>query len=201
MTTRALMQAAAVLCTATACMAQTQSNLSERALREYQAKQFTEAERDLRELIAREPSNIYAQFYLGQTLFMQEKYANATAPFEKARDLEKAGTTLSADQHRILTDQLVIAYGVSGQLGKTHALLDEAIRSDPGYPMNYYNLACAFAEENNKPKMLANLDLAFQRKSSMLAGEQMPDPRIDSSFQKYRGDADFVELMKKIGLK
>jgi hypothetical protein len=66
--------------------------------------------------------------------------------------------------------------------------------------LNYYNRACAFAEEGVKTKALANLDLAFQRKANVLKGEQMPDPRLDSLFKKYALDADFVKLMKKLGL-
>jgi hypothetical protein len=46
-------------------------------------------------------------------------------------------------------------------------------------------VACAFAEEGDKGKALANLSLAFERKEHALKGEQMPDPRSDSSFQKY----------------
>lgn len=95
--------------------------------------------------------------------------------------------------------ELVIAYGESGNLKKVHALLDDAIRQDPDYPLNYYNLACAFAEEGDKAKMLANLSTAFQYKDHVLKGEQMPDPRTDDSFQKYVHDEDFVKLMKQLG--
>lgn len=35
----------------------------------------------------------------------------------------------------------------------------------------------------------------------VLKGEQMPDPRSDSSFQKYVRDEDFVKLMKTLGFK
>jgi hypothetical protein len=73
--------------------------------------------------------------------------------------------------------------------------------SIPDYPLNYYNLACAYAEEGNKAGVLRNLQLAFDRKANILKGEQMPDPRADSSFQKYIHDADFVALMKKLGHK
>jgi tetratricopeptide (TPR) repeat protein len=134
-------------------------------------------------------------------LFKQEKYGAAVGPYEKARVLERKGAALSQDQHRILVDQLAMAYGISGQLKKVHELLDEAVEWDPKYPLNYYNLACAFAEEANKPKMLANLALAFQRRSHVLKGEQMPDPRSDSSFQKYVHDVDFLKLMKTLGFK
>lgn len=175
--------------------------LSERALQEFREGKYNEAERDFREVTKADPSNIYAQVYLGQTFFKEEKYADAVGPYEKARALEKSGKSLSSDQHRILIDQLVMAYGISSQLKKAHGLLDEAIPQDPEYPLNYYNLACAFAEEGNKDKMLANLALAFQHKDHMLQGEQMPDPRSDSSFQKYVRDDDFSKLMKALGFK
>ena len=48
-------------------------------------------------------------------------------------------------------------------------------------------------------KALANLSLAFQHKDSVLKGEKKPDPRTDSSFQKYVRDDDFIVLMKKLG--
>jgi hypothetical protein len=79
--------------------------------------------------------------------------------------------------------------------------LDVAIQQDPEYPLNYYNLACAFAEEGDKNKALANLSLAFQHKDNVLKGEKMPDPRTDSSFQKYLRDEDFLKLMARLGYK
>ena len=173
--------------------------LAEQAQQEYRAKQFAAAERDFRELTVQNPSNIYMQIYLGQTLFEQQKFAEALQPFQKALDLERTGNKLTSDQHRILVDQLVMSYGISGDLKKARALLDSAIQQDPEYPLNYYNLACAFAEEGNKNQALANLTLAFQHKGNVLKGEEMPDPRADSSFRKYVQDDDFIELMKKLG--
>lgn len=82
-----------------------------------------------------------------------------------------------------------------------HELLDDAIATDPEYPLNYYNLACAFAEEGSKGKMLTNLDLAFKHKDHLLKSEQMPDPRTDPSFRRYEQDADFIRLTKDLGLK
>ncbi len=117
--------------------------LSERALQEFREGKYSEAERDFREITRADPSNIYAQVYLGQTLFKEEKYLDAVGPYEKARAIEKGGKVLSSDQRRILVDQLVMAYGISGQLKKAHELLDESIPQDPDYPLNYYNLACA----------------------------------------------------------
>jgi hypothetical protein len=73
---------------------------------------------------------------------------------------------------------------------------------EPGLRLRFakVGLACAYAEEGDKAKALANLQLAFDRKGNIVKGEEMPDPRADSSFQKYVRDSDFVGLMKKVGL-
>ena len=186
------------------CLAQapqSSEKLMEKARQEYAAGKFADAERDLRELTKRDPSNIEGHVYLGQALFRQEKYTESVLSYQKARELERSGSTLTLDQHRILLDQLAMAYGISGDLKKARILLEDAIRQDPEYPLNYYNLACAFAEAGDKDKALANLSLAFQHKENVLKGEQMPDPRTDSSFQKYVRDEDFLKLMAKLGYK
>ena len=178
----------------------TTDRLAEKALQEYRGNQYAAAAKDFQLVAERDPANALAAFYWGQSLFRQEKYGEAIGPFEDARERERRTKALSSDQHRILTDQLAMAYGITGQLGKSRALLDDAIKLDPQYPLNYYNLACVFAEASDKPEMLASLDLAFQRKTNMLKGEQIPDPRTDSSFQKYVRDPEFLSLMKKLGL-
>jgi predicted Zn-dependent protease len=175
------------------------NSLVDRALQEYKSGDYAAAERDCREIVKQNATNIVAQIYLGQSLFMQRKYSDAIPPFEKARALESDGAKLNSDRHRILTDQLVMAYGITGDLKKVRSLLAEAIQQDPDYPLNYYNLACAFAGEGNKSKMLENLSLAFQHRDHVLKGEQMPDPRTDDSFQNYVHDEDFIKLMKQIG--
>jgi tetratricopeptide (TPR) repeat protein len=180
---------------------QSKEKLAEQARQEFIAGKFAEAERDFRELTKRDPRDIDTQAYLGHALFRQEKYADAVVSYEKARELETSGSRLSSDQHRVLIDQLAMAYGISGDLTKARALLENAIRDDPEYPLNYFNLACAYAEEGDKGKMLTNLSLAFQHKEHALKGEQIPDPRTDSSFQKYVRDEDFIELMAKLGYK
>jgi tetratricopeptide (TPR) repeat protein len=186
------------------CAAQRSSSkaeLTERAWHEFSNGDYVAAERDFRELTNVDPSSFVAYAYLGHALFRQEKYAEAVGPYEKAHELEQSGIKLSEKDHRVLIDQLVMAYGLGGQLNKAHTLLDEAIKHDPEYPMNYYNLACAYAEDDDKRKMLTNLSLAFQHKEHVLKGEQLPDPRADSSFQKFTSDPDFVSLMNKLGYK
>jgi predicted Zn-dependent protease len=178
---------------------QSKAALAERARREFSERKYAAAERDFRELTRLDPSNIYAYMFLGQCLFSQQKYAEAVEPYQKARELEKKQKVFSTTQKRILTDQLSMSYGMSGQTEKARSFLEEAVRQDPDYPLNYYNLACVFAESGEKTKTLANLSLAFQHKEHVLKGEQMPDPRSDSSFRKFLQDDDFIKLMKELG--
>ena len=97
----------------------------------------------------------------------------------------------------------MIRFGRPTEFGHTYlAVLQQAQIQKYGLFNFIYlgrNLACAFAEEGDKPKMLANLSTAFQHKDHVLKGEQMPDPRSDDSFQKYIHDDDFIKLMKQIG--
>ena len=125
---------------------QSKAALAERARREFSERKYAAAERDFRELTRLDPSNIYAYMFLGQCLFSQEKYVEAVDPYEKARALEKKQKVFSTTQKRILTDQLAMTYGMTAQVEKARVLLEEAVRQDPDYPLNYYNLACVFAE-------------------------------------------------------
>jgi predicted Zn-dependent protease len=169
------------------------------AQRLYAAGKLPEAEKSFSEITRDHPENVAAQMYLGQTLFKEEKFAAAIVPYEKVRALEKSGTKLTLTQQRILGDQLAMTYGISGRTSDSKALLQESIRTDPSYPLNYYNLACVSADEDDKSGVLKNLSLAFQHKDQVLPGEQMPDPAADSSFKKYAQDADFKALMARLG--
>ena len=169
------------------------------AQRLYATGKLSEAEKSFTEITRDHPANVATQMYLGQTLFKEEKFAAAIVPYEKVRALEKAGTKLTLTQHRILGDQLAMAYGISGRTSDSKALLQESVRTDPSYPLNYYNLACVSADEDDKSGVLKNLSLAFQHKDQVLAGEQMPDPASDPSFKKYAQDADFRALLERLG--
>lgn len=179
----------------------TQSTLADGADKNFRDGKYAQAERDLRDLAKIDSSNVHTQLYLGHTLFKQEKYAEAVGPYERAKLLNEGQKRLGQTETRVLTDQLVMSYGMSGQFRKVHVLLNAAIQKDPDYPLNYYNRACGFAEEGDKLRMMTALKQAFDRRRNVLKGEQMPDPRTDPSFQKYTADVDFVKLMKDLGLK
>jgi predicted Zn-dependent protease len=69
----------------------TTDDLGARAIREFRNNDWISAERDLRELLKRDPSNIYSNMYLAQSLFRQQRFSEAATFFQKTRDLQKAG--------------------------------------------------------------------------------------------------------------
>jgi predicted Zn-dependent protease len=181
-----------------ACAQVAEMDAFQSAKRLYQAGRLAEAEKSFREITLHDPSNVAAQMFLGQTLFREEKFAEAVKPYEAVRALEKSGAKLTLTQHRILGDQLAMAYGISGRTADSKAFLHELVHTDPEYPLNYYNLACVAADESDKPGVLKNLKLAFQHTDKVLPGEKMPDPASDPSFKKYVQDADFKALLTRL---
>jgi predicted Zn-dependent protease len=164
----------------------------------YTSGKLLEAEAGFAEITRLHPANVAAQMYLGQTLFREEKFSQAIVPYEKVRAIEKSATKLSLTQRRILGDQLAMAYGLSGRSNDAKALLQESVASDPNYPLNYYNLACVSADEDEKAGVLKNLSDAFKHKDQVIPGEEMPDPASDPSFKKYAQDADFQALLMQL---
>jgi len=61
--------------------------------------------------------------------------------------------------------------------------------------MFYYNLACAYAESNDRDEAIKNLKLAYEYKDNMLPGEKIPDPKTDSSFKGFLNDNAFIEQL------
>jgi tetratricopeptide (TPR) repeat protein len=92
---------------------------------------------------------------------------------------------------RIATDQLVMSLGMSGDLKDSRAVAEMAIASDPDYPINYYNLACADAEQGDVTDAKLHLQQAFERRANVLKSEAMPDPTKDDSILKLKKDKVF----------
>jgi len=92
---------------------------------------------------------------------------------------------------RVATDQLVMALGMSGDIKNSRAVAEKAITVDPDYPINYYNLACADAENGNASDAKQHLQQAFDRRANVLKGEQMPDPTKDDSILKLKKNKEF----------
>jgi tetratricopeptide (TPR) repeat protein len=136
---------------------------------------------------------------LASRYYLHEDYRNAAIHYQKVVDAEKQSRTLDQTEWRVTVDNLAMAYGISGDFDRAAAVLQYGIAEDPTYPMFYYNLACTHAEQNDLPNAIAMLKKAFALKQNMIEGEDIPDPRTDSSFEKYLTNDAFQKALREIG--
>jgi hypothetical protein len=137
-----------------------------------------------------------------QILYQARMYKAAAPMFEMALSKVDGKPAASAKtMKRVVTDQAGMSYGMSGDIPKARAIFERAAREDPDYPMYYYNLACADAEEKNLTGARINLQKAFDRKVNMIAGESMPDPTTDDSFLPYRSNKEFWTFLEGLDAK
>lgn len=99
---------------------------------------------------------------------------------------------------RVLTDQLAMSYGMSGDLKRSRAVNEAAIVKDPDYPLYYYNLACADAESGDATAARTHLQQAFDRRANTIKGETFPDPTKDDSILKLKKDKAFWAFVQSL---
>ena len=130
-------------------------------------------------------------------------YLFPTSPAEAAPHFGESLPKLASGpqqltQRRIITDQLVIALGMSGNLDAARHFAERAIKTDPDYPINYYDLACADAESGNVAAARTHLEQAFARKANVIPGESMPNPATDDSILKLKADPAFWAFVQTL---
>ena len=140
-------------------------------------------------------------FLYAQTLYQAQMFKAAAPLFEAA--LAKLGDDAAPwpsvkTARRVMTDQAGMAYGMSGEIGKARAIFEKAISEDPDYPMYYYNLACADAEEKKLGDARLHLQAAFAREANTISGEAVPDPTKDESFLPFRQDKKFWTFLEHL---
>jgi len=134
-----------------------------------------------------------------QILYNARMYKGAAPVFEIALDKLQASPGADAKTiKRVVTDQAGMAYGMSGDIPKARAIFEKALADDPDYPMYYYNLACADAEEKKLPAAQHHLQEAFARKANVIPGESLPDPKQDDSFLPYRNNKEFWAFLETL---
>jgi tetratricopeptide (TPR) repeat protein len=128
-------------------------------------------------------------FRLASVLFKNSP--GLAAPYYKASLDAMPNDSSNITPRRVTTDQLVMSLGMSGDIKDSRAIAEKAIVADPDYPINYYNLACADAEQGNATDAKMHLKQAFDRRANVLKGESMPDPTKDDSILKLKKDEAF----------
>ena len=134
-----------------------------------------------------------------EILYQNHMYQAAAPVFEHA--LTKLKDDKDKDQlmwRRVTTDQAGMAYGLAGNIPKARALFEAAVAKDPEYPMYYYNLASADAEEKKLADARTHLQEAFARKANVIRGETMPDPTKDDSFLPFHDNKEFWTFVESL---
>jgi tetratricopeptide (TPR) repeat protein len=140
-------------------------------------------------------------FQYAQIFYSNDMFKDAAPVFEVALQKLDKDETPDLDKkmwRRVATDNAGMAYGISGNLTKARAIFEGAIKTDPDYPIYYYNLACTDAEEGKLADARKNLELAFARKANVLPGESLPDPRTDDSFLPHKSNLEFWSFIEKL---
>jgi tetratricopeptide (TPR) repeat protein len=138
-------------------------------------------------------------FVYAQILYQHHMYGPAAPVYEKALAKLNEDSSSTRTMKRVITDQAGMSYGMSGNIAKARAIFEKAVALDPDYPLYYYNLACADAEEKNLAGAKKHLQEAFDRKANVIAGEKMPDPSQDDSFLPYRNNKEFWTFVEGLG--
>lgn len=129
-----------------------------------------------------------------------KNYPAAAVYYQRALDLLSSAPAPDKTLRRFLTDQLSMSYGISGDIKRSRAVNEAAIASDPDYPLYYYNLACADAEQGKADAARAHLQQAFDRKANTLPGEHLPDPATDDSILKLKKNKDFWAFVQTLSV-
>jgi tetratricopeptide (TPR) repeat protein len=136
-------------------------------------------------------------FVYAEVEYRKRQYAGAAVAYRSAlAKVEQSGDPQKF--RRVLTDQLSMSLGLSGDLKGSREVNEAAIKKDPEYPLYYYNLACADAEAGNARAAQEHLQQAYDRRAHILSEETFPDPTADDSLQKLQGDAAFWGLAQRI---
>jgi tetratricopeptide (TPR) repeat protein len=172
---------------------QLESRLARIQVREKTANEASEE-------VVKSPSESMKLLEEGSRSYLKRDYRGAIGPYAKALDLQKKQVTLDRTLWHVLIDNLGMAYGISGDLKRAKETFEYGLSQDKTYPMFYYNLACTYAEMSDVDRAIANLRLAFQYKANVLAGEQVPDPRLDDSFQRFAESERFNDALREMGV-
>jgi tetratricopeptide (TPR) repeat protein len=145
------------------------------------------------------PPNSRELLDIGNALYRQSNYAQAIPPYQKAFELEKVEPQLDRNLWRVLIDNLGMSYRMTGHLKEAKTTFEQGIQADPAYPMFHYNLASTFAGMNDLDRTMQSLATAFRYRKNQRPGEKgMPDPRQDSSFQRFMKNETFRTLVNDL---
>lgn len=137
-------------------------------------------------------------YEFGSVFLSRKDSDKASRCFQQALDREQEHPSLDNATWKKLVLFLGVAYGQAGNIQKAEQVLEYGLSKEPEYPLFLYNMACVQAERGDLEQAMGSLKQAYRLKDRLLPGEAIPNPRTDSSFQKYLNDKTFQETIEAI---
>ena len=144
--------------------------------------QAVESEKAAREAIRLNPSLSYAQYHLGRALYLQGRFPEAMAAFDRCEEI--SGNSNGADFGRSQ------ALAAQGHYSEAVAMLLK--RGPPKSMIDIYWLSSFYAGSGDKEKALATLQKAFDKGFRDFAAVN-----ADPAFASLRGDARFQQILQR----
>lgn len=151
------------------------------------AERFEESVEECRRMLEIDPSSVPAYTKLGKALIQMGRVADGISAMEKAVEISHGGL--------LATSYLAYAYGVAGRREDALDLIRRLESGTNGGYVSPYNLAIAYAGLQDREATLKWLRRAYDAKASAVAGI-----RVDRIFTFLRGDGEFQELQRGLGL-
>jgi serine/threonine protein kinase/Tfp pilus assembly protein PilF len=153
------------------------------ALAYEQPPEAVAAEKAAREALRLQPVFFGAYYHLGRALYLQQRYPEAIAAFEHAREINPTSPTADMGLGQV--------YLAQGDYDKAVAVLSKNVHPAA---INYFWLAAAYAAHGDKEKGLATLRKAFESgfhdfaalNASPYFASLRPDPRFQQLTEHYR---------------
>jgi len=140
---------------------------------------------------------ISLQFEFAMMYYTSENYDSAIVEYEKVLEREKELIKYNKYFWYIAYDNLSGSYIMAGQPDKAIEICERGLKRDKKYPMFYYTIARAYAEQGNGSLMLEYIRKAYKYKDRMLPGEVIPDPLEGESFQDILKIEEFRKELEK----
>jgi TolB-like protein len=144
--------------------------------------QAVESEKAAREAIRLNPSLAYGQYHLGRALYLQGRFTEAMAAFDRCEEIggNSSGANFGRSQ----------ALAAQGRYSEAVAMLLK--RGPPKSMMDTYWLSSFYAGRGDKEKALATLQKAFDTGFRDFAAVN-----ADPAFASLRSDARFQEILRR----
>jgi tetratricopeptide (TPR) repeat protein len=134
----------------------------------------------------------------GNRAYMRGDFAGAAKAYQQALDAEKKQPTLDRPTTITLIDNLGTAYGITGNWDKAREAFDYGVSKYPTHPIFYYDIACIYGRKKDLENAITYLQKAFANKPNLAAGQNIPDPLTDNSFDAFKDNDRFVKVVKSL---